>query len=66
VLAAFTPRRLGVQNRLILARVQMPPLPLGLMVVQFASRTTFRTFPIDHVMVGETNVDLTDLQFQFH
>jgi hypothetical protein len=38
VLTAFAARRFGVQNRLILAGVQMPPLAFRLMVVQLAAQ----------------------------
>ena len=61
MVAAFAPRRFGVQNRLILAGIQVAPLPLRLMVVQFAGRAAFRAPPIDHVTVPETNMDLAGM-----
>jgi hypothetical protein len=33
VLATFAPQRLGVQDRLVLTNVQVPPLPFRLMIV---------------------------------
>ena len=63
---AFTSRGLGVQDGLILARVQVPPLPLWLMVIQLASRSTFWARPLDHVVVSQVNVDFAGLQLQFH
>jgi hypothetical protein len=66
VVPAFAPRRLGVQNRLILTRVQVPPLPLRLMIVQPARRSAFRARPFGQVVMAEANVDLSGLQFQLH
>src|SRR5579871_3188625 len=66
MLAAFTSWGLGVQDGLILARVQVPPLPLWLMVIQLTSRSTFWACPFDHVVVLQVNVDFACLQFQVH
>ena len=66
MIAAVASWRLGVQDGLILARIQVSPLPFWLMVVQLACRSTFRTRPMDHVVVPEPNVDLSSLLFQFH
>lgn len=62
MLAAFAPRRFGVQERLLLARVQMPPLALRLMVVELAGSPAFRAGPIVHVVVSQANVNLALLQ----
>lgn len=66
MIAAFASRRRGVQNRLILARVQVTPLPFWLMIVQLASRTAFRTGPIDHVGVSQVDVNLAAVQLKIH
>src|SRR5215471_13717209 len=63
---AFAARRLGVQNRLILASVQMPPLAFWLMIVELAGRTALRAGPLDHVVMSEVDVDFTGFQFQIH
>ena len=62
----FGTRRLGMENRLILAGVQVPPPALRLMVVQFAGRPALRTRPIDQLMMSQVDVDLAALQFQIH
>ena len=41
-------------------------MPFWLMVVQLACRSTFRTRLIDHVVVCQANVDLSQIQPQFH
>ena len=66
MLAAFAPRRFGVQDRLVLARVQMPPLALRLMVVELAGSPAFWTRPIDQVVVSQANMDLALFQLQVH
>jgi hypothetical protein len=66
VLVAFAPGRLGMQDRLILACVQVPPPTLRLMVVQFAGRPTLRTRPIDHLVMPEKNVDLAHFELQIY
>jgi hypothetical protein len=45
VLPALGSRRLGMQDGLVLAGVQLTPLPLRLMVVQLRRRPAFRTRP---------------------
>src|SRR5271157_4609551 len=65
MVAALAARRLGVQDGLILACIQVSPLPLRLMVVQLARRPALWTRPIDPVMVCQANVDLSHLQLQF-
>ena len=65
VVAACATRRLGVQNGPVLASIQVAPLPLRLVVIQLACLSTFRTRPIDHVLVPQANVDLAGFQFQF-
>jgi hypothetical protein len=64
MLTAFAAWRLGVQDRLILTGVQVPPSPLGLMIVQLAGRSALRAWPVNHLVVPEVNVDLAGLQFQ--
>lgn len=66
VVPTFASWRLRMQNRLILAGVQVPALPFRLMVVQLAGRTAFRALPIDQVIVSEINVDFAGFQFQIH
>lgn len=48
--------------RLILASVQVPPVPFRLMIVQLTCLPALRTWPIDHAMVCQPNVDLPHLQ----
>jgi hypothetical protein len=52
----MAPRRPGVQYGLILAGVQMPPLPLPLMVIQLAVRPAFRAAPTRYLTVLQINV----------
>jgi hypothetical protein len=59
VVAALAARRFGVHDGLILASIQVSPLPLRLMVVQLARHPALWTRPIDHVVVCQANVDLT-------
>src|SRR5208283_5087639 len=66
MVAALASRWLGMQDGLILAGIQVSPLPLRLVVVQLARRTAFRARPIDHLMVCQANVDLPHFQLQFH
>lgn len=66
MLTAFAARRLGMQDRLVLAGVQMPPAPLWLVIVEFALRSAFRTGPVDHLLVPQVNVNLASLQLQLH
>lgn len=63
---AFRARRLGMEDRLILAGVQVSPSPLWLMVIQFACRAALRTRPIDHLVMSEVDVDLAAFQFQIY
>ncbi len=58
---AFAARRLGVEDCPILARIQMRPPPLRLVVMQLARRATFPTPPIDHVVMPQPHVDLFSL-----
>ena len=46
--------------------VEVPPLPLGLMVVQLAGLPAFRTGPLHPVGVRGINVDFSGLQVQLH
>jgi hypothetical protein len=62
----FRARRFGMENRLILAGVQVSPPPLWLMVVQLARRAALRTRPIDQLVMSQVNVDLAAFQLQIH
>jgi hypothetical protein len=44
----------------------MPPFPLGLMIVERAEGTAFRTSPLRSVLMGEVDMHLTLLQFEFY
>src|SRR5271157_513264 len=59
-------RRGGVQDSAILAGVQMPPRPLGIMVMQRAQRLAFRTLPQSLRLVSQVHMDLALIQLQFH
>ena len=45
MLAALTARWRGMQNGALLTGIQMPPLPLRLMIVEDTARSTFRAGP---------------------
>ena len=64
VLRAVCSRRLGVKYRLVLARVQMPPAPLRLMVVQDAFLFAFGAFPGKPIAVRKEDVHLILLKLQ--
>src|SRR5260370_18551274 len=66
MLAAFAARRFCVQNRLVLTGVQMPPLPLRLMIVQLAFAPAVRTRPTCNLTVLQIHVHFAFVQFQFH
>jgi hypothetical protein len=53
-----------VQQRLILAGVEMTPDSLRLVVVQRASPATFWTLPLKAVCVGQMHVNLPFLKLQ--
>lgn len=55
-----------MQNRLILARIQMPPLTLRVMVTLPARFPTLRARPLLNLVVFKMNVDLPIAQLQFH
>jgi hypothetical protein len=63
--AALAARRFGLQDRAVLTGIQVAPLPLGLMIVEGAVVSAFRTGPLHLVLVGEIDVHLALLQFQF-
>jgi hypothetical protein len=58
MLAALTPRRLGVQDRLVLAGVQVTPPPLRLMIVLPAGLAALRARPLPNLAVIKVNVYL--------
>jgi hypothetical protein len=64
MLVALTPRRLGVQDRLVLAGVQVTPLPLRLMIVLPARLAALRAQPLPHLAVIKVNVHLARFQLQ--
>src|SRR5579864_427690 len=64
MLTTIAPWRRGVQDRSILAGVQMPPLPLGLMIVQWAALPALRTRPLRFRRVLQKNVHFLHLQLK--
>ena len=58
-------RRGRMDDRPVLARVQVPPLPLRLVVVQRAQPAALRAGPAKVGRVAEDDMHLSDLQFQF-
>ena len=59
-------RHSGMQHGPVLAGVQMPPLPLGLMVKQRAGLLALWAPPFDFLFVFQVNVNLSLLQLQIH
>jgi hypothetical protein len=51
-----------MQNRPVLAGVQMPPLPRLLMIVEGTTDSTFRAGPFPFVVMGQVDMHLTLLQ----
>ena len=66
MLWAFGTRRPGVQNRLVLAGVQVAPPPLRLVIIRLGLRPTLRASPIPHLLVLQVNVNLSCRQLQVH
>ena len=62
MLRTFGPRWPGVQYGLILAGIQMPPLPFPLMVIQLAVRAAFRAGPTRYLTVLQINVHFAGSQ----
>jgi hypothetical protein len=60
------PRWPGAHYGLILAGVQMPPLPFPLMVIQLAVRAAFRAGPTRYLTVLQINVHFAVSQLQFN
>ena len=58
VLGALNPRDPGMDQRMELAGVQMPPLPLGSMVVAGQLSATMRTVPATAFGMLDVNMDL--------
>src|SRR5438046_1682051 len=57
----------AVQDRLVLASVQVPPAPLRLMIVGFRLRSHTPYSPMPHVLMRQAHVDLCQLQVHpFH
>jgi len=65
-LLTLAPRRIRVQDSLVLAGVQMTPCACGLMVVQVTQRAALNTWPLNANGMTQENVNLSLLQFQFH
>src|SRR5208282_497940 len=59
-------RGLGVQDGTVLARVQMPPMPFAVVVVQRALRTALWARPRYLRIMPQMHMDFPFLQFQFH
>ena len=57
VLRATQARRAGVQHGLILAGIQVSPLPFDLMIVQGSGRATFRALPLLLRLMPEVDVN---------
>jgi hypothetical protein len=55
-----------MQNRLVLAGIQMPPSTRWLMIVQIAQRATFSTRPLNAILMVQINVNLSLFQLQFY
>jgi hypothetical protein len=55
-----------MQDRPVLASVQMPPLPLWLMVVLWARFPTLWARPLLNLVVFKMNVNLALSELQFH
>jgi hypothetical protein len=59
-----------MQNSAVLTGIQMPPLPLGLMIevmiVEGTTGSAFGTGALQLVFMGELDVHLALLQLQFH
>jgi hypothetical protein len=66
MLAALTAWRCGVQNGAVLTGIQVPPLPLRLMVVQGTAGAAFGARPFLFVVMSQVDVHLALLQLQFH
>jgi hypothetical protein len=66
VLGAVAARRFGIQDRLVLTGVQMPPPALRLMVVERARLATLRTKPLCSGLMNQMNVNLFFGQLQLN
>src|SRR5262249_8809995 len=66
MLNTLGPRWLGMQDRLVLAGVQMTPLTLPLMIIEPTVPSPFRAWPVHHLIVVQVHVDLALSQLQFH
>jgi hypothetical protein len=66
VLVTVASWRISIQDRLILAGIQMPPSSHRLMVVQVAQGSAFRACPLNANRMVQKNMNLTLFQFQFH
>jgi hypothetical protein len=62
MLAALAAWRCGVQNRAVLTGIQVPPLPLGLMIIEGTTGSTFGTGPFGFVVMAQVDMHLTVLQ----
>jgi hypothetical protein len=55
-----------MQNGAVLTSIQMPPLPLGLMIVEGTTGSALGTGPLQFVFMGQMDVHLALLELQFH
>src|SRR6516225_9793170 len=55
-----------MQDGSILTGIQMPPFALGLMIVERTKGTAYGTSPLAVVLMGQVDVHLSLLKFQFH
>ena len=55
-----------MQNGAVLTSIQMPPSPLGLMIVEGTTGPALGTGPLQFVFMGQIDVHLALLQLQFH
>jgi hypothetical protein len=62
MLGTLAARRRGMQNGLILAGIQMAPLPLCLMIIERAESAAFGTRSLQICLMGEINVHLSLFQ----
>src|SRR5438132_10847879 len=66
VCGALAARWVSMQDGAVLASVEVAPLPLGLVVVEFAGRPTLRARPGGQVVMGQIDVHFLGEQVQVH
>jgi hypothetical protein len=55
-----------MQNGAVLTGIEMPPLPLGLMIVEGTTGSALATGPLQVVFMGQIDVHLPLGELQFH